>query len=575
MENVEIARKLDHIAALLELRDANPFRIRAYQNAARTIEGYGEPVRKMVDAGEDLTRLSNIGKDMATYIKELVHTGRLEVLEELEREVPLGLLEVMRLEGVGGKKAAKLWHELGITSLADLENAARHGKVAQLKGFGKKTEQQLLDRIRDYQARERRFLLSEADAMVEALLAHMCEAPGVDQLEVAGSWRRRKETVGDLDVLVTTRRDPHRVMEHITGWDRVARVVQAGETRTTVVLSSDMQVDVRVLPPRSFGAALCYFTGSKAHNIKVRKRALQYDLHLSEYGVFRTEKGKPSEGQWIAGYTEEEVYDCMGLPWIPPELREDAGELERAERGALPALLELKDIRGDLHMHTRWSDGSTSIERMVNACRERGYEYVAIADHSRNNGGLDGAALRKQWKELDKVAHEYDDIRILRGLEIDILDDGSLDIDDDTLEALDFAIVSVHSRFDLPSREQTRRILNAIRHPHVQALGHPTARLIGERAPIEVELDDVLKCAADHGVAMELDSRPARLDLRDAHLARACELGVKIVIDGDAHDPEGLGAIRYGVDQARRAGLEKGNVLNTLAPSRFLRALRE
>ncbi|MFW5920960.1 MAG: helix-hairpin-helix domain-containing protein, partial [Polyangiales bacterium] len=374
MENLDIAHTLDRVADLLQIQGANPFRVRAYENAARTIEGYGEPLRKLVDEGRDLTALPSIGKDMAGYIEELVRTGELAMLNELEREVPPGLIDVMRLQGVGPKRAAKLWHELDVTDLESLEAAASEGRIAGLKGFGNKTQQSILEGLQSYRRAEQRHLLSEADEYVSALLEHLRRAPDVDELEVAGSWRRRKETVGDIDVLVTTKK-PGPVMEHFTSWGDVQRILGAGETRASVVLRSGLQVDLRVVDPKAFGAALVYFTGSKAHNIKIRKRALERNLHLSEYGVFRIPESeakqkediKPSEGEWVAGRTEKEVYDAVDLPVIPPELREDRGEVERAERGELPALLREKDLRGDLQMHTDWTDGKSSLREMVEA----------------------------------------------------------------------------------------------------------------------------------------------------------------------------------------------------------------
>jgi DNA polymerase (family 10) len=582
VENVDIARTLEQVADFLEIQGANPFRVRAYRNAARVIEGYGEPLRRLVDQGDELTEIQGVGKDMAGHIEELVQRGQLGLLEQLREQVPAGLLDVTRLQGVGPKKAAKLWKELGITSLADLQKAAEQGRVAELKGFGQKTEQSILEHIQSYQAQERRFLLSEADTYVEALVEHMEQAPGVQKLEVAGSWRRRKETVGDLDVLVTAEK-PWPVMEHFAGWSNVERVLQSGETKSSVVLRSGLQVDLRVVSPKSFGAALAYFTGSKAHNIRLRKRALERNLHLSEYGIFRTPEGqdaeqlKPSEGEWMAGRTEKEVYGVVDLPWIPPELREDRGEVEAAEQDALPRLISRRDLRGDLQMHSSWSDGRASLSEMVQACAQRGYGYMAITDHSQSlamTGGLDADKLRRQWAEIDELAEQYEGFRILRSLETDVLRDGSLDMDDALLEQLDVVLVTVHSHLDLSQKEQTRRVLKALENPRTNILGHPTGRLIGKRPPMQLDMDEVLHCARENGVALELDAQPERLDLPDTQLIRVKELGVKLVISSDAHSVRGLDRIRYGIDQARRAGLTKGDVLNTLPVRKFLDALK-
>jgi DNA polymerase (family 10) len=368
------------------------------------------------------------------------------------------------------------------------------------------------------------------------------------------------------------------VVDHFTGWGSVERVLQDGDTRASVVLSSGLQVDLRVVPPESFGAAMVYFTGSKAHSIKLRRRALDRDLHVSEYGVFEVSEGKkPSEGKRVAGAEEDELYDTLDLPFIPPELREDRGEIEAAAEEKLPKLVEVEDLRGDLQMHSTWTDGRASLRQMFEGCRSLGYEYAAITDHSQSlamAGGLDKAKLKRQWKEIDKLQEEYDDIQLLRGIEVDILEDGSLDLDDDVLGDLDVVLATVHGHFDLPSDEQTKRLVTAMKNRSVHILGHPTGRLIGTRSPMRFDMDEVLKVAKNEGVVMELDAAPERLDLADTHLIQAKEVGVKIVIDSDAHSVRGLERIRYGVDQARRAWLEKKDVINTKSLKSFRKALR-
>lgn len=576
MENVEIAGLLRDVADLLEIREANPFRVRAYRNAVRTVEAHAVPMRKLVEEGADLTELPAIGKEMARHIAEIVETGRLSVLDELTEEVPPTLIDLMRLPGVGPKKARKLWDELGVETLDDLREAAGAGRVAELEGFGEKTQAKILEGIERFQARERRYRLSEADELVPPLLEHLRGEPGVERLEVAGSYRRRRETIGDVDILAVAE-DPEAVSARMTGYGAVTDVIGAGGTKTSVTLRTGLQVDLRVVPAESWGAALVYFTGSKEHNIRLRQRALDRGLRVSEYGVFRVpegeegeereteERGRASEGERVAGETEEEVYEALGLPWIPPEIREDRGEIDAAERGELPRLLEAGDLRGDLQMHSTWSDGRNSIEEMLDACVERGYEYLAITDHSKALAmieGLDEEKLLEQWEEIEEIAARRDEIRILRSMEVDILKDGRLDLSDEMLERLDLVVVSVHSYFGLEQAEQTERVLRAIRHPQTDILAHPTGRIIGRRDPIALDIDEVLRACAEHGVAVELNAQPDRLDLRDTHAARARELGVPVVISTDAHRTAELDLIRYGVEQARRAWLGPEHVLN-------------
>ena len=575
MENREIALILSEVADLLEIQEANPFRVRAYRNAIRTIIHHSVPLRKLVEEGADLTDLPAIGKGMAENIEELVTTGGLAVLDELMEEIPGSLIELMRLPGLGPKKAKKLWDELGIESIEDLEEAATEGRVAGLPGFGVKTQTRILEGIERYRTSTSRFPLGEVDALLPPLIEHMRSVEGVTRLEVAGSYRRRSETIGDIDLLALAD-DARAASEGLTSFEGVEAVIGAGGTKTSVLLRGGLQVDLRVVPPESWGAALVYFTGSKEHNIKLRQRALERGLRVSEYGVFRIteedegeavgERGRASEGESVAGDTEEAVYASLDLPWFPPELREDRGELAAAAGGDLPVLVEQSHIRGDLHMHSTWSDGRDSIEAMLEACVARGYEYFAITDHSKALAmveGLDAARLREQWVEIEEIQARHPEIRILRGMEVDILKDGSLDLEDDMLERLDWVVVSVHSYFGLPAPEQTDRILKALAHPRVSVFGHPTGRILGRRPPIEIEIDEILRACAEHGVAAEINSHPNRLDLRDAHAWRARELGVPIVISTDAHRTAELDLLHYGVEQGRRAWLGPGDVLNT------------
>jgi len=590
MDNADIARVLDEVADLLEIDGANPFRIRAYRNAVRTLETQTASLCHAVEEGQDLTELQGIGKEMASHVAELCRNGHLDLHQELLERVPGGLTDVMRLPGVGPKKARKLWQELDIASVDELEKAAQAGKVREIEGFGERSEQKILSGIQDFRHHVARVRLDEADRHIAPLLAHLRDADGVDRVEVAGSYRRRKETVGDLDVLAITGDDATAaaVMQRLRDYDQVSDVVMSGDTRSSVLLRSGLQVDLRVLPPASYGAAMVYFTGSKEHNVRLRQRGVERGLRISEYGVFEVDeeaekqaqkKGgerDPTAGKRVAGADEEEVYAAVGLPWIPPELREDRGEIAAAEKGALPHLVTLDDIRGDLQMHSTWSDGKNSIEEMIEACAARGYEYMALTDHSKAlamTGGMDAAKLRRQWKEMDEVVGRHPEIRLLRSMEVDILADGSLDLEDEMLEKLDLVLISVHSRFELPADEQTERILKAVRHPQVDILAHPTGRRLGFRKAMDFDLDAVLEACAENAVAVELNAHPERLDLKDTHLMRARELGIPVVISTDAHNSSGLDLIRYGIEQARRAWLEPKHVLNTLPLKDFLAAL--
>jgi DNA polymerase (family 10) len=568
VENVDIAAALDEMAVLLEIEGANPFRVRAYQNAARTVEEQTAPVRALVEREEDLTELPAIGKDMAANIRELVGSGRLAALDDLAGRVPRSLIELTKLPGVGAKKTKRLWQELGVTTIDELERAARAGAVAALDGFGAKSQQKILDGIARHRARQGRHGIAEAEHHVAPLVAYLEGSEAVERIEVAGSFRRRRETVGDVDLLAIAT-DASAVMERFVAYPQVASVTGSGDTKTSVVLRSGLQVDLRVLPAESYGAALQYFTGSKEHNVKLRKRALSMGLTVSEYGVFRVgrEGEERTKGAPVAGAEEDDVYAALDLPWIPPELREDRGEIEAAANGTLPQLLTLDDIRGDLQMHSTWSDGKQSLEEMLEACAARGYEYFAITDHSKAlamTGGMDAKKLRAQWAEIDEVAARHDEIRLLKGMEVDILRDGRLDLEDELLAELDVVLVSVHSFFELAPAEQTERMLRAVRHPEVNILAHPTGRLVNRRDPMQFDLDEVLRCAAEHGVVVELNAHPDRLDLKDTHLMRAKELGLRLVISTDAHRAADLDLMRFGVDQARRAGLTAEDVINTL-----------
>ena len=520
----------------------------------------------MVQAGESLDDLPGIGKDLAAKIKEIVETGSFSQLQEIEKETPPELTEIMKIPGLGAKRVYALYTDLGVTSVEDLREKARKGAVRNLSGFGKKTEQKILDEIEQAQAHEDRIKIAEAEEAAKALLKHFEGVKGIKKIMVAGSYRRRKETVGDLDILVSCGKDC-KVMEALVGYDEVKRVVSKGPTKSSVILRSGLQVDLRKVPAVSYGAALHYFTGSKAHNIAIRKMGVKKKLKINEYGVFRGDKR-------IAGKEEVEVYRQVGLPYIEPELREDNGEVEAAQEGTLPKLVTLDDIRGDLHAHTNETDGHNTLEEMAEAAKEKGYEYLAITEHSKKVSmahGLDAGKLAMQIERIVKLNGKLKGITILKGIEVDILEDGSLDLPDDILKELDVVVGSVHYNRNLSKREMTERIMRAMENPHFNVLAHPTGRLINERAPYEVDVEKVVEKAKDAGCFLEINAHPERLDLEDRYCRMAKEAGVKLAISTDAHRTVDLTFMRFGVDQARRGWLEADDVLNT----RSLKDLRK
>ncbi len=578
MENIEIAAVLDELADLLEIKGSNPFRIRAYRNAVRTVSGLTRSLASMLEAGEDLTELPAVGKDMSAHIAELVETGGLTRLDEVSREVPRSLVQLVKLDGVGPKKAKKLWESLDVTTVDQLEEALRAGRVESLEGFGAISVGKILRSIEDFRRYSGRFLLSQADDLISPLVAYLSDAPGAQRVEVAGSYRRRVETIGDVDLLVQAELPAPAIMERFTGFGSVERVVSAGETRGAVVLRSGLEVDLRIVPPRSFGAALHYFTGSKEHNVALRQLAQRQGLRVNEWGVFRLPEGVDPEdvgkedGERVAGETEESVFEILGFPAIPPVLRENRGEIAAARSGALPEPVSLEDIRGDLHMHSTWSDGKASVQEMAEGCRARGYEYLAISDHSPALAMVQGVTPEKaaeQWAEIDRVQEGVDGITIFKSLEVDILRDGSLDMTDDVLEGLDLVLISVHSLMDMDQTTMTDRVITAMRHPQVDILAHPTGRLLGRREPYRLDVEAVLQAAVDLDVAVEINANPNRLDLNDVHARRAKELGLKVAISTDAHSVQRLDHMSYGVDQARRGWLEKKDVLNAMTVDRF------
>lgn len=569
MQNVEIAQLFEELADLLEIQGANVFRLRAYRNAARTLESMTASVADLVEQGQSLTELPGIGKDLAEKLVTIVQTGELPQLNELRTEVPAGVVQMLRIPGLGPKRAALLFKELNLTTLDALKAAAESGEIAQLKGFGAKITQTILEGLALIEQAGNRYYLADMKPSVENILATLAALPSVQQVSAAGSFRRRKETVGDLDVLATST-DHAAVMDALAQHALVEKVLARGDTKQRVRLRSGIELDLRVVPDESYGAAMQYFTGSKEHNIVIRRRAQERGLKINEYGVFRDE-------QYVAGRTEDDVYAAVGLPFIPPELRENRGEIERAACGKLPRLLELSDMQGDLHMHTTATDGTASIREMAETAKARGLKYIAITDHSKRvtmANGLDADRLRAHWREIEKVRSQVSGIEILRGIECDILEDATMDLPDDVLAEADWVIAVLHYGLKQPREQINKRLLTAIQNPYVNVIGHPSGRIIGKRPGADISFDDILKAAADHGVMMEINAHRSRLDLDEVHAAAAKERGIPIVISTDAHSVHGFEEMQFGVFQARRAGLEAQDVANAHSWEQFQKQLR-
>ncbi|MCI0571066.1 MAG: DNA polymerase/3'-5' exonuclease PolX [Myxococcaceae bacterium] len=558
MENAEVVAMLGEIADLLELTLENPFKVRAYRRAAQVVDTLPVPVAELWERGE-LGSLPGVGAHTAARIGEYVEHGTCDELSRLRGKVPPGVLELLQLEGVGPKTAAQAWKELGVTSVDALEEAALDGRLAQLPRQGHKRAEAIAAAVARHRSRKGRFLLHRALPYAEAILARLREVPGVKRAEAAGSVRRRKETVGDLDLLVASTA-PEKVMRVVPGLPGVAKVLALGPTRATVRLRMGMQVDLRVLAPESYGAALHYFTGNKVHNIAVRTLAVHRGLKVSEYGVFT------KRGRRLSGEREEDVFRAVGLPWIPPELREGLGELEAAARHRLPHLVEEEDLLGDMHVHSdASSDASSTLEELASAARALGRRYVAITDHSRSRPrGLTNRQLLRHAQDIRRLDTGLKGRpHLLAGIEVDILADGALDLADEALESLDWVVGSVHSRFQMPAREMTARIVAALQSGHVHVLGHPSGRLIGSRDAYAFDLEQVLEVAREEGVAMEVNAQPERLDLTDTACRMALQAKVPLVISSDAHHARHLENLRYGVWVARRGWAEGKDVLNT------------
>lgn len=558
IHNADVAAIFEQIADLLEIQGDNPFRIRAYRNAARMLTSLAPSVQTMVKEKRDLKELPGIGRDLAGKIAEIVTTGTCTLREDLRHELPPAIHELLTVPGLGPKRVRTLHDERHIDSLVQLAAAARAGEISSIPGFGKRSEQRILEAVEAQLSKARRYRIDFATHAAESLLRHLGTSRDLGRIEVAGSFRRRQETVGDLDIVASSAR-PTRLLQSFTAYEGIERVLSHGSTRASVTLHGGMQVDMRVVADISFGAALHYFTGSKAHNIAVRRLAQQRGLKLNEYGLFSGERR-------IAGDTEASVFEALGLPYIEPELRENRGEIEAAQSRRLPALLGLADLRGDLHVHTKATDGKNSVREMAMAAQRHGLSYIAITDHTHRLSiahGLDAAGVTRQIDEIDRVNAELDGITILKGIEADINDDGTLDLPDTVLRRLDIVIGAIHSNFGLSRQRQTERVLRAMDHPCFTILAHPTGRMLLEREAYEIDMLRIIRHAAQRGCFLELNAQPDRLDLSDVYCMTAKREGVLVSVNSDAHSAFDFDNLRYGIGQARRGWLERADVLNT------------
>jgi DNA polymerase (family 10) len=578
MDNRAIANIFYETADLMEVANEDPFRIRSYRRAAEALEGYPTQIRDIIGDEKAVLAIPGIGKGMLLNLKEVLSSGELKLHRQFIKKYQPGMLELLKISGLGPKTVALIWDAYQVADLAGVEKLAREGKLRELPRLSAKSEEKILKGIEDYRRITGRYHLDEADTTAQKIIGHLSGLKGVEKITPAGSLRRGRETVGDLDILVTGKGccvgAPEReaIIERIVNFPGIAEVIAKGDNKISFRMRNGMQVDVRLLPPESFGAAMQYFTGSKNHNVSLRQRALKMGLTLNEYGLAEVEGGKI-----VAGQTEEEVYKKLKLAYVPPELRENCGEIEAAANGHLPELVELKDIQGDVHMHTVETDGKCTIEEMAEAARDRGYKYMAITDHSKNlafANGLDDKRAEQHIKRIRAVAKKMSGIKIFAGIEVDILADGDLDLSDDVLAQMDIVIGSVHSHFNQEPKKMTDRLLRALENKHISLIGHPTGRILLRRDAYALDMDAVLKAAAKAGVAMEHNAYPDRLDLNDVHLRIAKERSVKIIINTDAHHTSHMEKMKYGVLQLRRAWLTKNDVLNTLPHDQFAKAVK-
>ncbi|HSB65524.1 MAG TPA: DNA polymerase/3'-5' exonuclease PolX [Anaerolineales bacterium] len=571
MTNQQLAETFRTIADLLEIKGENKFKILAYRKAADSLSNLSQDANELWRQGK-LTEVDGVGKAIAEKIDELLTSGHLGFLEKLEAEVPPSLAEELKVPDLGPKKVAIFWKELGITSLAELERAAREGKLRTLPGMGEKSEAKIIAGIEALGRRSNRLPLGRAWPFAQELIAYLKKAPGVQAVEVGGSLRRMRATVGDIDILAAAK-DSKAVMDAFVSRKDVARILGKGETKSSVEFTHGLQAQLWVHPPEHWGTALVYATGSKDHNVRLREYALKKGFSLSEHSLER------KDGSEVFCKTEEEVYQTLGLPWIPPEMREDRGEVQAAIKGQLPKLIELKDIKADLQMHTTWSDGQLTIRQMAEAAIQHGYKLIAITDHSHSLGVVGGMRpedVMKQREEIDEVSKDLGDkIYILQGAEVEIKSDGSLDYPDEILAKIDFVLAALHTSLRQPRQKVTERMINAIHNPHVDMIPHPTGRLLPDREGADLDMEAVLAAAAETGVVMEINAHPARLDLEDIHAKRAIELGIKLSINTDAHSAEDMDLMHFGVSTARRAWVEADQVINTWSVSKVLKWLKD
>jgi DNA polymerase (family 10) len=577
VDNKAIANILYETADLLEIDAQDSFRIRSYRNAAQAIENHSQQIKDLIADPKQVLAIPGIGKSMLRNLQDLFKDGKLAVQTELLEKYNPSMLQLLKIQGLGPKTIALIWSAYKVSDVDGVEKLAREGKIRELPRMGEKHEAKLLKAIEDYRRIGGRFLIDAAEAEAAKLTAYLETYPGIDKITPAGSLRRGRETVGDLDILVTgkactTEEGRQKAIAHVSQYPPLMDVIASGDNKISFHLRSGMQVDVRLLPPESFGAAMQYFTGSKAHNVSLRQRALKRKYTLNEYSLSTLEDEKP-----VAGRTEEEIYAKLDLDYIPPEMRENLGEIELAEKHALPQLITQADIQGDVHMHTVETDGRNTIEEMAEAAKARGYKYMAITDHSKNlafANGLDDKRAVAHVERIRAAGKQIEGITIFAGIEVDILTDGDLDLSDDVLAQMDIVIASVHSVFNQEPAKMTERLLKAIENPNTSVIGHPTGRIQLRRDAYAFDMRAVLTAAAKNKVAMELNSYPDRLDLNDVHLRQAKQQGVKIVINTDSHHTSHMEKIRYGILQARRAWLTKEDVLNTLPPQKFAKAMK-
>ena len=570
MKNIELSRIFEQIAKILKIKGENPFKIRAYEKVALVLENLAIDIETIYQQG-GLNNIPGVGEGIAKKIEEFLTTGKLEYYEKLKETIPSGVIELLDISEVGPKTAKLLYEELGVDSIEKLEKAVRQHQIRDLPGMGEKSEDNILRGIELYKRRKERVLLGLALPLAEEIVKNLSRLDETDKISIAGSLRRKKETIGDIDILVTSQK-PEKIMKTFVSLPQVREVLAEGPTKSSVITRDDIHVDVRVVEPISFGAALQYFTGSKAHNIRLRESAVKRGLKINEYGVFNQKTERR-----ITGEEEKEVYRILDLPFIPPELREDRGEIEAAQENKLPQLIEYSQIRGDLHIHTKWSDGAHTIKQMAEAAKKIGYKYIAITEHSQSlkfAGGLTEERLQEQVEEIRKLNQELDDFTVLTGIEVDIKSDGSLDFSDEILSKLDVVVAAIHSGFKQESKIITERIVKVMQNKFVSIIAHPTGRLIGYRESYQVDINEMIKVAAETGTILEINAHPERLDLNDVYCRMAKDKGVQLAVDTDAHSIDGLEFMDLGVAVARRGWLEEKNIINTLPLDKLLKRLK-